>query len=1255
MRKPRLKIVLWAMCAAMAFPLTGLAENPDSPKTFKSHLSDKKTPFVPLLTADEQGSPLPAVPVSGFTLTPRTQEVDPATVPLLYGSVIASKDSPTGTPKHATGRMYSFTADGLTFTLLNTNGNVKFGGGTMDDGFYYAMRASGANTYIDKFNVNTWKRTSASKISSKALFASDVAYDPTSDMVYGSFYNDTYDGYVFGRADYKTRKRYIIKPLEVSYNAVMVDSSGQVYAIDMTGNLLKIDKTTGEATTIGQTGVIPRYTSSGIIDLATDRCYWTVSPADGNSYLYEVNLQTGEAMLISQFPNSDEITGLYLPIPAPAATAPAAIENFTASFTDGSLSGTVSFTVPTKTVAGDDLTGTLTYKVWVDGVLRFEEATTPGAEVSLPIELDNAGIATFVASITGEGGVSARAKAKSFLGNDTPKAPAPTLAYADGSFNIAWEKVTGTVNGGYINPDQLTYTVTRYPDATVVADGISELSYSDPVAPTPGRVIAYYYTVSATFAGNKGAAGKTSVYPLGEIEAPWHEGFDSEEAMNNFIIIDGDADGVTWKYSGSMSSAYITNSNADHDDWLISAAIRMRPGVNYKLNFSAMASFSPEKLEVKMGNAPTAAAMTKTLVEPTVLEADCSFEPQMPEFTVDEEGTYYIGWHAMSPPENFYLYLDNIALTSDEVIGGDAVTPPYREEFNESAALEKYTVVDANNDGFTWAVDRGVVKVTPSTQVDDWLITPPVSLKEGSRYEVSALCGTQLEQPGSTVTVCVGNAATVEAMTEEVIPATSVVPAATLKQYFTAPADGEYYFGFHASGEWDVYIDYINIAAPLVSASPAAVTDAVITPAPYGELKGELWFKAPETTMDGDPLASLSKIEVLENSNVVYTFDAPATGSELNCTLTTEETGTHTYTIVAYSGETAGVPVEVSAYLGVNIPAIPTDVVMTEEGNTGKVTLTWTAPTTDVNGVLMRPEDISFIVAEVVNGQLALLARDIHETSYTFQAVAPDKQDYKTYAVLASSSAGNSQGVVSNAAPVGKPDVLPYVESFVNGIPAHVVVSQVIVPQGGWNLYNDHYFDINSADNDNGFAVFSGNNANATGVLFTGKISIEDQLEPELSFYIQNVDGEYPDVNEVIVQAMDAEGTVTELDHFVINEKFGDNKGWNKVIIPLTDFNNKTIRLAFASVIKGYTQAAFDNFRIEYKTGTGMNIDGIVSVEGGHGCISINGAENSKVGVFDIQGAVIFSGEGTADMSVPCGAGIYVVVIDGVSYKVVVK
>lgn len=1252
-RKSLLIVLCGAALAATAPVALRALGQPDRPAMQRFGQANA---FTPVMSMEDAGvRPLDVLPTPAALLPRQADSTETASVPTIYGSLIVSQPGADGSAANAKG-MWTFDATGP-IKRLTTNTNAQYGGAPMDNGYYYAIMRSGVNYYWDRFAISTWKRSNHTKLTNSRLAASDVAYDPTTDLVYGCFYNDAGNGYVFGRADYATRTREVIRPLTVAYNAVMADANGQIYAIDMTGMLMKVDKATGNTTEVGHTGITPAYVSSATIDLNTGRCFWTVNPIDGKGYLYEVNLATGAATLLHQFAHSDEFTGIYVPENAPAAAAPAAATALKANFGSGALSGTVSFTLPVKAVDGTDLSGTVDYTLWVDGMSHTVAQGAAGAEVSVPVVLSASGNHSAVVRCSNASGASKRAKAKFFAGNDTPKAPAPVLSRTGESFTVSWNRVTASVNGGYINPDSLTYKVTRLPDNVVVAQTIADTVFVDTVAATPGRVIAYRYTVAATFAGNQGAAGTTGAYPLGVITAPWSEGFDNAAAMDNFLIVDANADNVKWQYSGGMSSAYITTAKVKHDDWLITAAIHMEKGVNYKLAFEAMASFEPERIEVRMGRSADPAAMTTQLVAPTDLEADCSMKPTVPEFTVPETGLYYIGWHAISDANAFYLYVDNITLTDDANHEGNAVTPPYLQTFDESASLKDFTIIDANNDGYLWNVDKGEARINSSDKMDDWLISPPMKMSAGNRYEISVQARSYYnDQTPSYLEMRVGSAANVDSMQTVLIPAaalTSATEPVKLAQYFAPAADGNYYFAMHATGEgMGVYADNFRVAAPVTAESPAAPTDCKVTPAEYGDLRATVSFKAPALTVGGQALSSLDSVTVALGDSVVRTFTAPQPGTQLECDVTVPNFGTYDFVVTAYNVVGAGIPAEFSGYIGIGTPSNPTDVVLSEEGNTGKVILTWRAPRTDVNGNLIRPEGLRYTVADVINGQSVLLARDLTDTTFSIQAVAPDgAQQYKTYAVFAVNAAGTSQGMTSNSAPVGKPYTLPWFESFPQGSPSTLIVTQVLQPEGQWSTYQDNMMDVKSQDGDNGFCGFLGKNAGSAGAFFTGKVALEDDDRVELVFYAYNP---YTDnTNEVVVQLLDAQGTPHTLLQKTLAQ-IGTN-GWNRVAVPLTAYRGQTVRLAFATYLRYYTMSLFDHIRIDKTLGVDGTLAPEVSVLAGQGCIDILGADGRLTTVTDLQGRMRYNARVADAATVAAEAGIYIVRCGELTFKVMVK
>lgn len=1054
---------------------------------------------------------------------------------------------------------------------------------------YYAIRRTGTGKlYVDRFNLSNWSRAASTAVSNDGLRASDVAYDPTSDLVYGCFYNDDVTGYVFGKVDYATRVRTAIKPLDMQWNAVMADRDGQIYAIDMNGDLLKVDKSTGDYTVIGNTGVVPAYQTSATIDLSTGRCFWNAMPATAVSSLYEVDLNTAVATKLYDFACNDEITGMFIPAAATPADAPKAVTDLAANFTDNSLSGTVTFTAPSQNYGGASGTGSLTYKVWSNGVLVKTGECAYGTDVSVPLTMEKGDKYYIVVAVENAAGRSPIARVARFVGNDTPKAPAPSIARDGEEFVISWPKVTTSVNGGYIDPDRLTYTVRRLPDDIVIYENTTDTVVRDMVAETYGQMIPYKYTVSATFEGNTGAIGTTPLYPLGTIIPPYYEGFDDAESMNNFIVIDGNADNTKWIYSPNMSSAYITNSSKQHDDWLITAGIYLTAGKKYTFSYEAMASFNPERIEIKMGNAGTAEAMTREILPPTELDGDFTLRPNPVEIIVEESGVYHFGFHAISDPNSFYLYLDNISLTCEEGPQADATEPPYKQEFTKSSVLSTFTVIDGNEDGYIWNIDRGEARVGHiyNKAADDWMISPPFILKKDAHYNIRLKARSAAEGYVEKFEIKLGTENKADAMTTELIPVTEVEKNTPelYEKLITVPEDGIYFIGIHgcsdAQQSFELFIDDFEVAAPVYDGAPGLATDAVAEGVDFGDLKAKVSFKAPAKTVAGGSLTSLSKIEVTRNDIVVKTFENLTPGSELSFTEDVEYRGDHTWTITGYNEDGAGLPCYVTGYVGVGVPEPPTDVDFIEEGNTGKVTLSWTAPAVDVLGHKLNPDALSYMVIEIINGQQLLLAQNIKTTSYTLQATGADTQAFKTYGVFPVTEAGVGRGTPSESRPVGKPDTAPWHESAANGQLSNLAGTTMLYPTAQWQLANDGSLGMYSADDDNGFFMMEGGNINAAAAISTGKIDLSALTNPALSFYTYNIEGQYPDINVFVIQASVDGGEFQTLGEYVIDEVCPEY-GWSLIRANLSAIAGKTAVIRIAAVTMGYQFTFIDNIRID--------------------------------------------------------------------------
>lgn len=521
------------------------------------------------------------------------------------------------------------------------------------------------------YDMNTGEVVGEFMPQDMSALAIDIATDPTSGQVYGITYDDEASGLQLSKMEFTTSSitSTAVAALDGNWNSLAIDGQGQMYAIDGAGSLFKVDKATGATTLVGATGQEPYYLSSSAIDPKTGKMYWTLNPADESGYLCEVDLTTGAASILFQLPGNAEIQSLYVPTAAAEDGAPAEATDLAASFPEGALTGTVSFKAPATTYDGKAATGALTYEVLANGISVATGSTTFGADVAANVTVESAGAYTIVVTTKNSVGLSPKAKIKTFIGNGIPVAPKATLAYAGGNMNLTWDAVTTSADGGYINPAEVTYTVTRFPDAKVVATDTKGTSFSEAIAEPASSTVAYHYTVVAKFKEATSAPGVSNTVVLGTITPPYENTFDEETALDGFTIIDANGDGKKWGLSSDAAMMGF-NSSMDMDDWLITPPMKLEAGKKYLLSLDARANSNsmPERFEVKLGTANTVAGMTQTIIAATDVTSKV-FSTYTGIIAPTTTGSYFIGIHGMSDADQWNLYVDNFKVGSAAVPG----------------------------------------------------------------------------------------------------------------------------------------------------------------------------------------------------------------------------------------------------------------------------------------------------------------------------------------------------------------------------------------------------------------------------------------------------------------------------------------------------------------------------------------------------------------------------------------------------------
>ncbi|MGN0211238.1 MAG: hypothetical protein ACI391_09025, partial [Muribaculaceae bacterium] len=422
----------------------------------------------------------------------------------LWGNVIFA-DSWDENAEYLEG-IYTFPAqNNTTLTPLYVDSELYAnGGGVLVGNVFkyvsYYTYADGEICYATYYEFDTttgeYLKYEDLKPSQYGVIANIITHDPITDKYYGIFPSETSSGTDFGYVDYSTMTKTVIAQADQFFVAMAANSKGEIYAINEYGDFFKVDKTTGKSEYYGETGVYPaRYLQSMAFDLATDRLYWASQLANGKAWLCEVDTEYGEITKISDFPDNEEIVCLCVPRAAALSGAPAAVEELQVITDKASTTVGVEFTMPSSTYGGESLSGELQYKVQANNELLAEGKANAGEKVSLSIEVSTGEVKIDVIAINEVGDGEAQS-VKTWVGYDVPAAVSNVVFTIDeqaGTSILTWEPSEGGIHNGYI--EEITYEVTRYPDAVVVATGLTSTSWQES-KPT-GAIKTYSYEVVA--------------------------------------------------------------------------------------------------------------------------------------------------------------------------------------------------------------------------------------------------------------------------------------------------------------------------------------------------------------------------------------------------------------------------------------------------------------------------------------------------------------------------------------------------------------------------------------------------------------------------------------------------------------------------------------------------------------------------------------------------------------------------------------
>lgn len=230
-----------------------------------------------------------------------------------------------------------------------------------------------------------------------------------------------------------------------------------------------------------------------------------------------------------------ETNGMYLydtkVVEVGSSNVPLAVDGLTLMpASDGSASVTISFSLPSATISGQPLDGTVKYSIYRGaGETAIKTGRgTAGETITYTDNNSGEGVVTYSVTAESDGNVSDRVSASTFVGKETPNAVSNlTLSGSkDGVVHyLTWTAPTTGVHGALIDPTALTYRVTRIVDGvpTIVADACTATRYVDEYQADELKMMQY--SVEAVLNGVSSEEAKTQTFSVGSLKLPFADSF----------------------------------------------------------------------------------------------------------------------------------------------------------------------------------------------------------------------------------------------------------------------------------------------------------------------------------------------------------------------------------------------------------------------------------------------------------------------------------------------------------------------------------------------------------------------------------------------------------------------------------------------------------------------------------------------------------------------------------------------------------
>ena len=475
-------------------------------------------------------------------------------------------------------------------------------------GLYKMNLETGAYTLVDNCD---WLKDK------NVLYPMDMSYDPTTELLWyvAPLTSNPIQFYGFGQEGTNGWALCYIDPKDPEpfphqFGADLPDcvccvaaDHGKLYGLVVGYNKLHTATTTSFveitpdlATKTYQYKTVKTYKSTEIVlsapldwssmewDRTNHRLYASYTDLrDGQVYFTEFDPATGNILSSELQGGQIIVNAMAMPYQFCPDDAPFYVGSLSVTTADqGEPEASLAWETPTQTYMKQPLIELNGIRILRDGELLAELAgdATSYADHNVPFGLHEYKVVPF--NTAGEGLYVTRT---AYVGKDTPGMPLELSFTTEGNkAHLSWFAPVAGAHGAWFDTSSITYRITRHPDEVVVADGITERSYTDEVNAIEG----YSYTVTAFNAVGEGLSATTGIISFGPNAAlPFFADMTTEADFNKWIVYDENHDGFTWAYNDGLKATIYdaTFCGNTPNDLIFSPVIDTQEGELYKLTY----------------------------------------------------------------------------------------------------------------------------------------------------------------------------------------------------------------------------------------------------------------------------------------------------------------------------------------------------------------------------------------------------------------------------------------------------------------------------------------------------------------------------------------------------------------------------------------------------------------------------------------------------------------------------------------------